>query len=117
MTRTRVILMALILGVTPVATSASAQISPNLAVFASLIDDQRRPDRERGPGRDREDRDERRAGPSIDPGQAARAVASGREGRMLGIRPSGDGYVVRWEYPGGRVADIRVDGSGRVSGG
>jgi hypothetical protein len=123
MTRTRVILMALIMGVTPVATSASAQIAPNLAVFASLVDDQRRPDRDQDRERgDRErgasrDRDERRAGPSIDPGQAARAVSSGREGRMLGIRPSGDGYVVRWEYPGGRVADIRVDGSGRVSGG
>ncbi len=118
MTRTRVILMALILGVTPVATSASAQISPSLAVFASLLDEQRRPDGERDRDRDRGGDDQRQAGPSIDPGQAARAVSSGREGRMLGIRPSGDGYVVRWEYPGGRVADIRVDGrSGRVSGG
>ena len=116
MTRTRVILMALLIGVTPAsaATSALASPSPAVAVMASLMDDQR-PDRGRGEDR-RERREEQRSqGPSISAGDAARRVASGREGRMLGIRPAGDGYVVRWEYPGGRVADIRVDGSGRVS--
>jgi HSP20 family molecular chaperone IbpA len=36
---------------------------------------------------------------------------------MLGVRERGDDYVVRWEYPGGRVSDIQVDGrSGRVRG-
>ena len=118
MTRNRVILMALMLGVMPVATPAFAQVSPSLAVFAALTDDQQRPDRERDRDRDRGRDDQRAAGPSIDPGQAVRAVSSGRDGRMLGIRPSGDGYVVRWEYPGGRVSDIRVDGrTGRISGG
>ena len=120
MTRTRVILMALLIGVTPLSAATTALASPNpaFAVMASLSDDQR-PDRNRGEDR-RERREERRSqGPSassgISAGDAARRVASGREGRMLGIRSAGDGYVVRWEYPGGRVADIRVDGSGRVS--
>ena len=40
---------------------------------------------------------------------------------MLGVSERGGGgnltYVVRWEYPGGRVADIVVDGrTGRVMG-
>lgn len=128
MTRTRVILIALLVGTAPVATSASAQGAPGVSVFASLIEDQQsrdrdrdrmRDNRDRGPDRARDrDRDDRRgSGRSAAPGDAARAVASGRPGRMLGIRPSGGDYVVRWEYPGGRVSDIRVDGqSGRVSG-
>jgi hypothetical protein len=36
---------------------------------------------------------------------------------MLGVRPQGDNYVVRWEYRGGRIADITVDGrTGRIIG-
>jgi uncharacterized membrane protein YkoI len=36
---------------------------------------------------------------------------------MLGVRPQGDTYVVRWEYPGGRIVDITVDArSGRILG-
>lgn len=140
MTRTRVILFTLLIGTLPVGTAASAQAlvpasaqaSPALALFASLADDQQTRNRNQGGddddrfedrGRDRErgrdrDRDDRRGSDrSANPGDAARAVASGRSGRMLGIRPSGDGFVVRWEYPGGRVSDIRVDGrTGRVSG-
>jgi hypothetical protein len=62
-------------------------------------------------------RDAPRAGPRVDPGDIARRVQSGRPGRMLGVRERGGDYVVRWEYPGGRVSDIQVDGqSGRVRG-
>lgn len=104
MTHVRVFFLALTLGATPLAAALPATAAP-------AFEDQRRPDRERG-------RDEQRGrSPSISAGDAARRVSSGREGRMLGIRSQGDGYVVRWEYPGGRVADIRVDGSGRISGG
>ncbi|MET4682428.1 hypothetical protein [Brevundimonas faecalis] len=62
-------------------------------------------------------RDAPRAGPRVDPGDIARRVQSGRPGRMLGVQERGGDYVVRWEYPGGRVSDIQVDGqSGRVRG-
>jgi len=144
MTRTRVILLALLIGSMPVATAASAQTrlpvssqaSPALALIAALADEQQSRERirerdrddddgdrfeerfrERERARDR-DRDDRRGSDrSANPGDAARAVASGRDGRMLGIRPAAEGFVVRWEYPGGRVSDIRVDGrTGRVSG-
>ena len=55
--------------------------------------------------------------PRADPGDVARRVQSGRPGRMLGVQERGGDYVVRWEYPGGRVSDIQVDGqSGRVRG-
>ena len=142
MTRTRVILFALLIGSMPVATAASAQArlpvssqaSPALALIAALADEQQSRERvrerdrddddrdrfeerfrERERGRDRDDR--RGSDRSANPGDAARAVASGRDGRMLGIRPAAEGFVVRWEYPGGRVSDIRVDGrTGRVSG-
>ena len=44
-------------------------------------------------------------------------VLPGRPGRFLGASNRGDMIVVRWEYPGGRVADIMVDGrTGRVIG-
>ncbi|MGO4689103.1 hypothetical protein [Brevundimonas sp. 2YAF1] len=63
-------------------------------------------------------RDGPRAAPRVDPGDIARRVQSGRPGRMLGVSQRGGDYVVRWEYPGGRVSDIQVDGqSGRVRGG
>ena len=50
-----------------------------------------------------------------------RAREESQEGRMLGINERNmggrPGYVVRWEYPGGRIADIRVDArSGAVIG-
>ena len=142
MTRTRVILFALLIGSMPVATAASAQsrvpvssqASPALALIAALADEQQSRERIRDRDRDDDDRDRfedrfrdreriqdrddrRGSDRSANPGDAARAVASGRDGRMLGIRPAGEGFVVRWEYPGGRVSDIRVDGrTGRVSG-
>lgn len=62
-------------------------------------------------------RDAPRSAPRADPGDIARRVQSGRPGRMLGVQQRGGDYVVRWEYPGGRVSDIQVDGqSGRVRG-
>jgi hypothetical protein len=62
-------------------------------------------------------RDAPRSAPRADPGDVARRVQSGRPGRMLGVQERGGDYVVRWEYPGGRVSDIQVDGqSGRVRG-
>jgi hypothetical protein len=62
-------------------------------------------------------RDAPRSSPRADPGDVARRVQSGRPGRMLGVSERGGDYVVRWEYPGGRVSDIQVDGrSGRVRG-
>lgn len=69
------------------------------------------------PSRDAPGRDAQRSQPRADPGDVARRVQSGRPGRMLGVRERGGDYVVRWEYPGGRVSDIQVDGqSGRVRG-
>ena len=56
--------------------------------------------------------------PRMELGDIVRQVSAGRPGRMVGITQSGDSnYRVRWEYPGGRVADIIVDGrTGRVIG-
>ena len=70
-----------------------------------------RGDRER-PGR--EQRDER---PRVSVGEAVQRASAGRPGRFLGASNRGDTIVVRWEYPGGRVADIMVDArTGRVVG-
>lgn len=58
--------------------------------------------------------DERSA---ISMGEAVRRASSGRPGRFLGASDRGGIIVVRWEYPGGRIADIMVDGrTGRVIG-
>ena len=66
-----------------------------------------RPDR-------REEADER---PRVSMAQAVQRASAGRPGRFLGASSRGDMIVVRWEYPGGRVADILVDGrTGRVIG-
>ena len=58
-------------------------------------------------------REESREGRRLSASEVARSVSRGREGRMLGISERNMGgrpvYVVRWEYPGGRVADITVD--------
>ena len=63
------------------------------------------------PPRDRDD------GPRVSVGAAVQRASAGRPGRFLGASNRGDTIVVRWEYPGGRVADIMVDGrSGRVIG-
>ena len=62
----------------------------------------------------REQSDER---PRVSVGAAVQRASAGRPGRFLGASNRGDTVVVRWEYPGGRVADIMVDGrTGRVIG-
>lgn len=76
--------------------------------------EQQRPSNDRGGQRGDSGRGDARRAP---PGQVAREVQNGRPGRMVGIREQGGDYVVRWEYPGGRVSDIEVDGrSGRPRG-
>lgn len=68
----------------------------------------------RGERSGREQQDER---PRISVGDAVQRASSGRQGRFLGASDRGDVIVVRWEYPGGRVADIMVDArTGRVVG-
>jgi Ni/Co efflux regulator RcnB len=72
-------------------------------------------------GRDRDDRREQMRqdddGGRISVGQAVSRASAGRPGRFLGASERGGLIVVRWEYPGGRVADIMVDGrTGRVVG-
>ena len=69
---------------------------------------------DRGPRGERQQEEER---PRVSVGEAVQRASSGRPGRFLGASNRGDTIVVRWEYPGGRVADIMVDArTGRVVG-
>ena len=115
MMRIRALLLAGLIAIVPL-TDAAAQSRG------------RDRDRDEGRSQDRREaprnypgqglRDAPRSAPRADPGDIARRVQSGRPGRMLGVQERGGDYVVRWEYPGGRVSDIQVDGrSGRVRGG
>ena len=73
-------------------------------------------DRERAPPVRREE-DRQLERPQVSMGQAVQRASAGRPGRFLGASNRGDTIVVRWEYPGGRVADIMVDArTGRVVG-
>lgn len=103
MTRLRVLLLALLLAAGS-APTAMAQDNP--------LAGQWRQDRAR---------EESREGQRIDGREVHRRVSAGRPGRMLGMSERGGGerliYVVRWEYPGGRIADISIDGrTGRILG-
>lgn len=70
-----------------------------------------------GRDRDRPSADRQEERPRISVGAAVQSASAGRPGRFLGASNRGDVIVVRWEYPGGRVADIMVDGrTGRVIG-
>jgi hypothetical protein len=93
-----------------------ALVPATQALAQSRDQDRERPQQDQrrdAPSRDRPSAD----GPRADLGAVVRRVGAGRDGRMLGVSPRGDTVVVRWEYPGGRVADIRVDArSGRVVG-
>ncbi|HEV2081533.1 MAG TPA: hypothetical protein VGR32_03660 [Brevundimonas sp.] len=52
-----------------------------------------------------------------DPQAAIRTVERGRPGRRVGARVEGQNVVVIWEYPGGRIVEIVVDGrTGRILG-
>ena len=67
--------------------------------------------------RERPSRDLQDQAPRVSVGAAVQRASSGRPGRFLGASSRGDTIVVRSEYPGGRVADIMVDGrTGRVIG-
>ncbi|MFN3932818.1 MAG: hypothetical protein ACK4JY_13865 [Brevundimonas sp.] len=67
--------------------------------------------------RGRPSAERREEAPRISVGAAVQRASAGRPGRFLGASNRGDTIVVRWEYPGGRVADIMVDGrTGRVIG-
>ncbi|MGZ9101002.1 MAG: PepSY domain-containing protein [Brevundimonas sp.] len=74
---------------------------------------------DRGPRGDRQqdERSQRDERPRVSMGEAVQRASSGRPGRFLGASDRGGTIVVRWEYPGGRIADIMVDGrTGRVIG-
>ena len=113
MIRARDIFLTLLIAAAPL--GGVAQAAPLSGLFAETqdaipvlqIDGQRR-DKAREQAED---------GQRMSLGDIVRRVQSGREGRMLGVRPQGDTYVVRWEYPGGRIVDITVDArSGRILG-
>lgn len=85
---------------------------PDLALAQSSR--QREP---REPSRQEQARDDRRDGRAAPVGEVIRNVQQGRPGRRVDVRPNGSDYVVRWEYPDGRVRDIPVDGrTGRPRG-
>lgn len=116
MMRIRALLLAGLIALVPL-TDAAAQ---SRGRDRDRDESQDRREQPRGyPGQGLRDapRSAQRSTPRADPGDIARRVQSGRPGRMLGVQERGGDYVVRWEYPGGRVSDIQVDGqSGRVRG-
>ena len=74
-------------------------------------------DRDSRGERERSAREQQQESPRVSVGEAVHRASSGRQGRFLGASNRGDTVVVRWEYPGGRVADIMVDArTGRVVG-
>lgn len=113
MIRARDILLAFLIAAAPLGGAVQAASLPGILLGVQdvipvlQIDGQRR-DKAREQAED---------GQRMSLGDIVRRVQSGREGRMLGVRPQGDAYVVRWEYPGGRIVDITVDArSGRILG-
>jgi len=111
----RALLIAALIAVVP-ATDAVAQ-SRDQSRERDRDRYEQRQDRGGDRGRNERGRDDRGQGQRANPGQVAREVQNGRPGRMLGMRERGGDYTVRWEYPGGRVSDIEVDGrSGRPRG-
>jgi len=110
MTRIPVYILAALLAAAPL--SAAAQDRGDRGETRQERRD--RGDRD-GRERQRERPPEQRPGVSV--GAAVQRASAGRPGRFLGASNRGDMIVVRWEYPGGRVADIMVDGrTGRVIG-
>ena len=104
MTRMPAYILAALLAAAPL--SAAAQDHGDRA--------ERRQDRDE---RQRPSRDLQDQAPRVSMGAAVQRASAGRPGRFLGASNRGDMIVVRWEYPGGRVADIMVDGrTGRVIG-
>lgn len=96
-------------------------IRPSAILFAALIAAaplSQAAAQDRGLRGDRaEQRQQQEEQPRVSVGEAVQRASSGRPGRFLGASNRGDIIVVRWEYPGGRVADIMVDArTGRVVG-
>jgi len=126
MTRMPVYILAALLAAAPI--SAAAQDRGDRAEARQERRGgytQDRPDRsdrgDRGGGRGESSRQrpprESDSSPRVSVGAAVQRASAGRPGRFLGASNRGDTVVVRWEYPGGRVADIVVDGrTGRVIG-
>lgn len=114
MTRMPVYILAALLAAAPL--SAAAQDRGDR--FEARQDrQQNRGDRGSDRSRERPSRESSEASPRVSVGAAVQRASAGREGRFLGASNRGDTIVVRWEYPGGRVADIMVDGrTGRVIG-
>ena len=112
MTRVRdILIITLALATAPLATASAAQAATAQVVASAdvmlQVDGSRR----------EKARSEAQNGRRMDLSDIVRRVESGREGRMLGVRPQGENYVVRWEYRGGRIVDITVDGrTGRIIG-
>lgn len=106
MNRLRTLFLAALIAAVPMADVAAAAQSQGPTTGM-------RRDRETG-ARQEQAREESREGRRLSASDVARIVSRGRQGRMLGIseRPTGGRsaiYIVRWEYPGGRVSDIMVD--------
>lgn len=130
MTRMPIYILAALLAATPLSAAAQdrgdraeARQGPRALAGGEgggFQDRSRRPDRDdrgqSGGQRERPSREQAEA-PRVSMGAAVQRASSGRPGRFLGASNRGDSIVVRWEYPGGRVADIMVDGrTGRVIG-
>ncbi|MBI2261214.1 MAG: hypothetical protein HYU62_06075 [Caulobacterales bacterium] len=126
MTRMPVYILAALLAAAPLSAAAQdrgdrAEARQERRAAAQERDDRPRADNRGGgdrqserPSPRREQSDDR---PRISVGGAVQRASAGRPGRFLGASNRGDTIVVRWEYPGGRVADIMVDGrTGRVIG-
>lgn len=111
----RALLIAALIAVVPVRDAVAQSRDRDRDRYEQRDDrrgGERRGDDRRGDDRRGDDRGQR-----ANPGQVAREVQNGRPGRMLGMRERDGDYTVRWEYPGGRVDDIEVDGrSGRPRG-
>ncbi|MBF0664231.1 MAG: hypothetical protein IR159_01575 [Brevundimonas sp.] len=124
MTRMPVYILAALLAAAPLSTAAAQDRGDRAEARQERRGgvSQDRPDRgdrgDRGQSsRDRPSRDRSDQGPRVSVGAAVQRASAGRPGRFLGASNRGDTVVVRWEYPGGRVADIMVDGrTGRVIG-
>ena len=87
------------------------------APLSQAVAQDRGQDRGQRGERDRPPREQQDERPRVSVGEAVQRASAGRPGRFLGASDRGGTIVVRWEYPGGRIADIMVDGrTGRVIG-
>lgn len=111
MNRIRTLFLAALIAAAPVAQAVAQDFAPRSGSMDSYVRDLRQ-DRDREESRHRA-RQESQQGRRLSASEVARIVSRGREGRMVGISEravgGNPGYVVRWEYPGGRVSDIMVD--------